>query len=344
MAMQSKAAAAKAEQKVVEEVVAAADPNTVTTLPVSLIDASGENYGRPNAGVREDPEKWTAFTKSIKKYGVLVSVIVGRYNVDTGKYPLIAGNRRLKAAKEVGVKNVPVKVYQGKTDDKLVSRLENMAREELNPLQKAKLIQSMLDDGMTRAAVAEACGMTTSSIVNYLKFLELDDKSQKSVVGGYYTFAGMLDLKKIQDVQNPEVVAKVQALAEEKAEREKARAAQKAAASKNLPKVEKGKGGKGRSSSAVQSRHVREAAAEVAAADPEVKKKFEKAGGALKAMVNQGKTIDDLDVVVETYFTDDPSLEAFATLYNGWKDGSVDGETFANTFKESFGLYETVEE
>jgi len=75
-----------------------------------------------------------------------------------------------------------------------------------------------------------------------------------------------------------------------------------------------------------------------------VKKKFEKAGGAMKAMVNQGKTIDDLDVVVETYFTDDPSLEAFATLYNGWKDGSVDGETFANTFKESFGLYETVEE
>lgn len=310
-------------------------------IPVKDIVVPETNPGRPDGAKKESKEAFDAFCESVAKYGIIVPLII-RPRED-GKYDLIAGDRRLRAAKRAKMVEVPCLINSNtKLSIDELAAMENVPRKDLDPVQKAVLIKSLVDAGRKQNVVAAMLGLDPSTIVQHMKLLTLSEETQTKVRNGYMTYSAALDLAKIEAATDPDVALEVKRKAEEKLAREKAAAAQKANA-KNLPKVEKpssGNGkqgsGAGRQSEAVQRRHVAEAAAEVAESNPKAAKALKEAGVIKKTV--------DFNAVVETYFvgSGSPVREAFADLYKGVIDGSLDGESFAEAFDSIIASAEPV--
>lgn len=122
-----------------------------------------------------DRESLEALAESISKYGVLQPIIVRENSSLPGLYEIIAGERRWRAAKLAGLSEIPAVVFSG---DELktaqVSLVENLQREDLNPVEEALAYQKLIDDfGLTQEAVAKEVGKSRSAIANALRLLDL---------------------------------------------------------------------------------------------------------------------------------------------------------------------------
>lgn len=129
---------------------------------------------------REDfsPEALVELIASVKEKGVVQPVLVR--STTTG-YELIAGERRLRAAKSLGLKEIPAIVREA--DDKSAlefSLIENLQRKDLNPLEEARGYQYLIDDfGFSQEEVANALGKNRVTIANILRLLKLPKKIQE---------------------------------------------------------------------------------------------------------------------------------------------------------------------
>lgn len=125
-----------------------------------------------------------ALTESIKKHGVITPLVVTP-RAD-GKYMIIAGERRYRAAKAAGLMSVPVFVRDCtpvQIDE--LSLIENIQREDLNPLEVAQAIKKLMDDyGYTQERAAERIGKARPTVANLLRILDLTDAVQKLVSAG----------------------------------------------------------------------------------------------------------------------------------------------------------------
>ena len=121
--------------------------------------------------------------ESIKAHGILQPVVV-RWTGDG--YELIAGERRWRAAKQIGMATIPAvlkNVDGGKALE--LALIENLQREDLNPIEKAKaFINLMKNFGLTQERVAECVGMERSSVANIIRLLELPSDIQEYVSRG----------------------------------------------------------------------------------------------------------------------------------------------------------------
>lgn len=130
-----------------------------------------------------DEEKLQELADSIKEHGVLQPILV----VKMGKmYTIIAGERRWRAAKIAGLKTIPaiVKDYSD-TKIKQVALIENIQREDLNPIEIAKAIKDLMDiDGYTMQDVSKITGKNLSTISNHMRLLKLPDEIIKMVIEG----------------------------------------------------------------------------------------------------------------------------------------------------------------
>lgn len=146
------------------------------------VDSIVPNPQQPRT--RFDDDSLAALAESIAEIGLLQPIVVRES--DTG-YVLVAGERRLRAAKRAGLTEIPA-VIRAVDDDagSLIQALvENVQREDLTPLEEAAAYQQMLDDfGMTHAAVAERVGKSRSAISNALRLLGLPAGIQVLVEGG----------------------------------------------------------------------------------------------------------------------------------------------------------------
>lgn len=138
---------------------------------------------RPNPyqpRVQFDEDALVALAESIREVGVLQPVLVRP--VDDG-YELIAGERRWRASKRVGLQRIPALVRE--TDDSAAleqALIENIQREELNPLEEAAAYQQLIEDfGLTHEQVATRAGRGRASITNTLRLLSLPPSIQKLV-------------------------------------------------------------------------------------------------------------------------------------------------------------------
>ena len=135
------------------------------------VDAIAPNPQQPRT--KFDDEALGALAESIAEIGLLQPIVVR--DTEMG-YVLVAGERRLRAAKRAGLSEIPA-VIRSVDDDagSLIQALvENVQREDLTPLEEAAAYQQMLDDfGMTHAAVAERVGKSRSAISNALRLLGL---------------------------------------------------------------------------------------------------------------------------------------------------------------------------
>ncbi|MCF6150214.1 MAG: ParB/RepB/Spo0J family partition protein [Candidatus Kuenenia sp.] len=120
---------------------------------------------------------------SIKKHGILQPIIVTPLSHG---YMLIAGERRWRAAKELGMKKVPAIIRQADSANILeLALIENIQREDLNPIEKALGFRELINKfGFTQEQVAQAMGKNRSSVTNYLRLLELPDEIQNHVSRG----------------------------------------------------------------------------------------------------------------------------------------------------------------
>ncbi|MDD5291456.1 MAG: ParB/RepB/Spo0J family partition protein [Patescibacteria group bacterium] len=121
--------------------------------------------------------------ESIKEYGIIQPLIVTRAG---DKYELIAGERRLRAAKQVGLTKVPVIVRDASSQRKLeMALVENLQREDLNPIEAALAYKKLADEfNLTQEEVAKRVGKSRSAISNCLRFLNLPEEIQQALVEG----------------------------------------------------------------------------------------------------------------------------------------------------------------
>ena len=150
----------------------------VTEVEVSSIFA---NPNQPRKVFDEGALKELA--DSISKHGVIMPIIV---NKSGDRYMIIAGERRFRASKIAGLKTVPViiKTYNER-QIKEISLIENLQREDLNPIEAATAMRSLMDEyGMTQEDLADRIGKSRSAIANTLRLLNLAPEVIKMVANG----------------------------------------------------------------------------------------------------------------------------------------------------------------
>jgi len=144
---------------------------SVKELPVKDI-----NPGRFQPRTNFDEEKLIELTNSIKNHGVLSPILVRE--VGLNKYEVIAGERRLRASKNAGLKTIPTLIDQKQDKDALESALiENLQREDLNAVEEARGYDRLKREfGLTQDEVAASTGKARSTIANSLRLLSLPAK------------------------------------------------------------------------------------------------------------------------------------------------------------------------
>lgn len=150
----------------------------VTQLDISSI------FANPNQPRKVfDETALRELSESIKKHGVIMPIIV---NKSGDRYMIIAGERRFRASKLAGLDKVPVivKNYDEK-QIKEISLIENLQREDLNPIEAATAMRSLMNDyGMTQDELADRIGKSRPAIANTLRLLDLSQEVIKMVANG----------------------------------------------------------------------------------------------------------------------------------------------------------------
>ena len=128
--------------------------------------------------VQEDLE---SLAESIKQNGILQPILVRRKG--DGFYELIAGERRLRAAKLASLSKVPVVIRNSKNDESTILALvENLQRKDLNPMEEAKAYSQLIKEfGLTQEKIAEKVGRERSSTANILRLVSLPSEIQRLI-------------------------------------------------------------------------------------------------------------------------------------------------------------------
>jgi len=144
----------------------------VLQIPISQIKT---NKYQPR--VNFDPERLNDLINSIKEKGVVQPVLVRR---TPDGYELIAGERRLRAVKTIGIEKIPAIVKTVADLDMLeLSLIENIQREELNPIEEANAFQKFITDfNFTQERIAKVLGKDRSTVANIIRLLGLPKKIQ----------------------------------------------------------------------------------------------------------------------------------------------------------------------
>lgn len=140
------------------------------------------NRYQPRRGFPE--EELTKLAESVKRTGLLQPVIVRRKG--DGLYELVAGERRWRAAKMVGLSNIPASI-RNCTDEQamVVALVENLQRNDLNPMETAQAYNRMLREfGMTQDEVAHQVGKDRSSVANFVRLVGLPTEIQQMIETG----------------------------------------------------------------------------------------------------------------------------------------------------------------
>ena len=148
-------------------------------LPVTLIKP---NPDQPRTNF--DPEALAALAVSIEASGVVQPLLV-RPLAD-GSYELVAGERRWRAAQQAGLEKVPAVVRDQAQSERLQAALiENMVREDLNPVEEARACSALVEElGLTKEQLAQRVGRSRPAVSNLIRLLELPDEALQFLKSG----------------------------------------------------------------------------------------------------------------------------------------------------------------
>lgn len=152
--------------------------SNIKKIPINLIRAN-EDQPRKNF----ENESLMSLAKSIEEHGIIQPLVL---KSDGNIYTIVAGERRWRAAKIAGLKDIPA-VMVNVSDQNLleVSLIENIQREDLNPIEQAKAFERLMNDfGLTQEELAGRVGKSRTSITNCLRLLNLDKRVQEYLIEG----------------------------------------------------------------------------------------------------------------------------------------------------------------
>ncbi|RRS03674.1 ParB/RepB/Spo0J family partition protein [Aquabacterium soli] len=154
-------------------------PGAPTTLRLDLMQA-----GKYQPRTRMDEGSLYELAESIRSQGIMQPILVRP--IGSGRYEIIAGERRSRAAKLAGLTEVPVLVKEVPDEAAAVMALiENIQREDLNPLEEAQGLQRLTQEfGLTHEQAAQAVGRSRSAASNLLRLLNLADPVQSMLMAG----------------------------------------------------------------------------------------------------------------------------------------------------------------
>jgi ParB family transcriptional regulator, chromosome partitioning protein len=155
------------------------DSEGLRELPVELVEA---NPSQPRRDF--DPEALLALSESIRARGVLQPIVVRPLH--GGGFELIAGERRLRAAKMAGLESIPAIVRVTEEGERLeLALIENMAREDLNPVEEARACATLVEDlGVTKEELGRRVGRSRVAISNLIRLLDLPDEALELLEAG----------------------------------------------------------------------------------------------------------------------------------------------------------------
>lgn len=167
----------------------------IARLPVAQIRA---NPYQPRAAFNQD--KLQELVESVRERGIIQPVIVRQAK---DGYELVAGERRLRAAKALGWSEIPAIIRPATNRESLeLSLLENIQRDDLNPIEEAKAYERLSTEfGLTQEAIAKATGKQRSSVSNTLRLLRLPEKIIAAIRAGTISAGHAKALLSIDDAR-----------------------------------------------------------------------------------------------------------------------------------------------
>ncbi|BAU23878.1 chromosome partitioning protein ParB [Caldimicrobium thiodismutans] len=136
---------------------------------------------QPRITFKED-ESFQDLLKSIQEKGILQPIVVRK--ITEGLYECVAGERRLRAAKKLGLNTIPVIIKELSDEEALlISVMENLQRKDLNPMEIALAYKNLMDKfGYTQEEVAEKVGKDRATVANFLRLLKLPKEIQDDLL------------------------------------------------------------------------------------------------------------------------------------------------------------------
>lgn len=180
--------------------------DALTTLPVARI-----RPGRYQPRTKMDQEALAELAASIKSQGLMQPVLVRP--VDRDRYELIAGERRWRASQMAGLQEIPALVREVADESALaMSLIENIQRENLNPMEEAAGLQRLVDEfRMTHEQAADAVGRSRSATTNLLRLLRLAKPVQGMVMEGVLEMGHARALLALEGARQVEAAKRVAA-------------------------------------------------------------------------------------------------------------------------------------
>jgi ParB family chromosome partitioning protein len=171
------------------------NPNAVIEIP---IDRISPNPFQPRMDF--DAAKLNELAESIKQHGIIQPLVVTNTG---GKYELVAGERRFQAARLAGLQKIPAIIKKADDQKKMeLAVVENVQRENLNPIEEAKSYQKMTDEfQLSQDEIAKKIGKSRSAIANKMRLLALPIEIQNALTSGKITEG---HAKVILAIENPE--------------------------------------------------------------------------------------------------------------------------------------------
>lgn len=167
---------------------------TESLVPISLIDP---NPAQPRTSIR--PEALEQLSRSIQESGVVQPILVRP--IANGRYQIIAGERRFRAAERLGLSTIPA-VVRTVADDRVLefALVENIQREELTPIEEAQALRRLQDElGLTQEALAGKVGKDRATIANTLRLLRLPAEVREELQRGTLSAGHARALLPIED-------------------------------------------------------------------------------------------------------------------------------------------------
>ena len=161
-----------------DEPVIAENTDTVETLRITLVEP---NKNQPRHSF--DNDKIEELAESIKEHGVIQPIIVVR---NDDRYKIVAGERRWRAAKKAGLKEIPAVIRNySEFEIAQIALIENLQRENLNPIEDALGYQTLMNKfSMTQEDVSDKIGKSRSAIANAVRLLSLDEPIRQKLISG----------------------------------------------------------------------------------------------------------------------------------------------------------------
>ena len=172
-----------------------------TTVKLRLVEPASS---QPR--LKFDEDTLTELAESIKKYGVIQPIVVKKVE---DHYQIIAGERRWRAAKQAGLKDIPV-IIKDYDEQQIaeIALIENLQREDLNPIEEAKAYQSLIEKyQLKQEEIAEKVFKSRSVITNALRLLKLDEEVQLMLMEGQITNGHAKAILGLEDKEEQRAVA-----------------------------------------------------------------------------------------------------------------------------------------